>query len=136
MNHNNKNTDDDSEKISKIETDVNLIKEMTLLANENLFIDKLEEAIGKSQNKTRIIFACYNKPKNQTELCNILDIKKGNLSLLIKDLTDHRMIYPTQSGRLKIIQLTFKISKHSLLKLISDIFNEEFALKMENEFLK
>lgn len=134
MNHR-LNSNADSEKISRIETDVNLIKEMTLLANEKLFVAKLKEAIGKSKNKVKILLSCYKKPKNQTELCSELKISKGNLSLLIKDLSDYKMIYPIREGRSKVIQLTFKIRKHSFLELISEIFDEKFTNEMESEYL-
>lgn len=115
------------ERLDRIETDVYLIKEINILANEKLFLERLRKAIGKSKNKARILYSCYSKSKTQIELSNELVIAESNLSYLIKELSKSRMIYPLKIGKSKLIQPTFDIRKQLLLDLLNDIFGEEFS---------
>ncbi|HUT80696.1 MAG TPA: helix-turn-helix domain-containing protein [Candidatus Bathyarchaeia archaeon] len=125
------------DRLDRIETDIFLIKEMNIMANEDLFIEKIKKSLGKAKNKYQILLSLYSQPKTQTELCDELNIDKGNLSRLVKDLIDQKMIYPTEIAKSKLIQPTFKIRKNKLRNLISEIFESEpdFITEMETKYL-
>lgn len=114
------------EKIEKMEVDLSIIKDINILGNLTLFKEIIKNAIGKSERKARILASCFVKPKTQKQIELELKIDKGNLSRLVEELEEGKVIYPTKKGRSKLLKPSSVVEKLPLLQAIEENLGRDF----------
>jgi len=138
---NEKNNNDLEKRVRNIEKDVRYLKndmrtirDYYILGDTDKTIDIISKGISSSSRKAKILLLCFDKARTQKQICDELNLLKGDVSVLIKELEESRLIDPPEKiGRLKYIRTSYLCEKNLLKKAIEKSLDKKIAKEIIDE---